>query len=225
MPQALRAAADLLQDGDAAAALELAQRVLAVEPRNAQALSYVRQIETEPVTLLGRESHAYVVRPGDSLSSIARDRLRDPYLFYALARYNHIKVPKQLAAGQTIRVPGRAPVAAAPAPASPPTAPAEATPAPAAAPAPAPVPVPAPAASPPPPPAPAPPPPEPLSVRINALMREGRGHMARQDLCNAVRSFDKVLALDPNHGPARSERQRALDLADRLRKQGSKLDC
>ena len=56
-------------------------------------------------------------------------------------------------------------------------------------------------------------------------MREGRSHMARQDLCAAVRSFDKVLELDPNHGPARSERQRALDLADRLRKQGSKLDC
>jgi LysM domain len=189
--------------------------VLAVEPRHPQALNYVRQIETDPVALLGRESYPYSVRPGESLSSIARDRLRDTNLFYALARYNNIKVPRQLAAGQIIRVPGKAP------------APAPSAAAPAAAPAPAPVAPPAPAT---PPPAPAPAAPAPPTAaqqqaRIATLMREGRGFMARQDLCNAVRSFDKVLEIDGNHGPARSDRQKALDLAERLRRQGSKLDC
>lgn len=56
-------------------------------------------------------------------------------------------------------------------------------------------------------------------------MREGRTLAARQDLCNAVRAYDKVLEIDPAHGSARTERQRALDLIERLRKQGSKLDC
>ena len=202
VPATLRAAQGLLQEGDADAAHELVRRVLAVEAGNAQALSYQRQIEGDPQALLGRESYAYVVRSGESLSSIARDRLRDSNLFYALARYNNVKVPRQLAAGQTIRIPGRAPAAAAapapaPAPAQPPT--------PAAAPAPA-----QPAA-----PAVEPPP----SPSASAPDK------ARQDLCASVGLYDQVLELDANHPQARQERQRSLDLIERLRKQGGKLDC
>jgi LysM repeat protein len=222
-----------LQDGDAAAGEALARRILATEPGQPTATSLLRQIESDPVQLLGRESHAHVVRPGESLSSIARDRLRDASLFYVLARYNGIKVPRQLAAGQTIRVPGRAPVAA-PA-ASPPPAPAPA-PAPAPTPAPAPAqapqpPAPAPAPEPPPPPAPAPAPtPAPAPVvddktRIPALLRQARTLVARQDLCGGVRVYDQVLSIDGGHAAARAERQRAVDLIERLRRQGSKLDC
>ena len=217
LADALRNVRELLQEGDATAAMVWVQRMLAADAGNALALNYQRQVESDPMVMLGRESCAYTVKAGESLSTIARDRLRDSNLFYVLARYNHIKVPKLLAAGQVIRVPGRCaapappPAAAAPAP-----APAmSATPAPPATP---------PATSPAPPPAAAPaasPGPE----RITALMREGRTLAARQDLCNAVRAYDKVLEIDPAHGSARTERQRALDLIERLRKQGSKLDC
>ncbi len=214
---AVRAAQSLLQDGDAEAAQDLVLRVLATEPGNAQAASYLRQIEVDPVVILGRESYAYTVRPGESLSSIARDRLRDTNLFYALARYNNIRVPRQVSAGQVIRVPGRAP---APSPAR--------DPAPTPAPAPAPTPVPAPA---PPPPAPEPPPPPPppsaedKQRRTNELMRQARGAFARQDLCGSIRLYDRVLELDTNNAQARSERQRSVDLNERLRKQGGKVDC
>jgi LysM repeat protein len=219
VPAAVRQAQGLLQDGEVDAAEALCRRILATDPAQPQAQSLLRQIETDPVQLLGRESHAHVVRPGESLSSIARDRLRDANLFFALARYNGIKVPRQLAAGQTIRVPGRAPAVAAPAPAAPAPAPAPAR-APAAA-APEPAPAPAPALPPPPPP---PPPPAP-AVDTAALLRRARTEVARQNLCAGVRTYDEFLALEPNHAAARAERQRAADLLERLRRQGSKLEC
>jgi outer membrane biosynthesis protein TonB len=215
VPGALRAAQSLLQDGDTEAAQDLVLRVLAAEPGNPQAASYLRQIEGDPVAILGRESYAYTVRPGESLSSIARDRLRDTNLFFVLARYNNIRVPRQLSAGQVIRVPGRAPAVAPPRdPAPPPPTPT---------PAPAPVPTP-------PPPAPEPPPPPPPSAddklrRINDLMRQARGAFARQDLCGSIQLYDRVLELDASHAQARSERQRSVDLNERLRKQGGKVDC
>ena len=56
-------------------------------------------------------------------------------------------------------------------------------------------------------------------------MRQARAAFARQDLCESVRQYDQVLAIDTGYAQARSERQRSLDLMDRLRKQGGKLDC
>lgn len=216
MPAAIRQLQGLLEEGDAVAGEALARRILATEPGHPMATSLLRQIETDPVQLLGRESHTHVVRAGESLSSIARDRLRDANLFYALARYNGIKVPRQLAAGQSIRVPGRAP-AAAPAANAPSPAPA--------APPPSPTPAPVPAPEPPPPPPPAAAPAVDDKARLPALLRQARTLVARQDLCGGVRLYDQVLAIDANHAAARAERQRALDLIERLRRQGSKLDC
>lgn len=106
---ALKGVADLLQDGNTTAALALVQQVLHVEPRNAVAQSYARQIETDPVQLLGREHYSHTVKPGESLWSIARERLREPTLFFALARYNNLRVPRLLSAGQVIRIPGKPP--------------------------------------------------------------------------------------------------------------------
>jgi hypothetical protein len=64
----------------------------------------MRQIKEDPQALLGRESFAYRVQPGESLSRIAQRFLNDLHLFYILARYNNIKVPRNLAGGQMIRV-------------------------------------------------------------------------------------------------------------------------
>jgi hypothetical protein len=57
------------------------------------------------------------------------------------------------------------------------------------------------------------------------LLRRARTEVARQNLCAGIRSYDELLALEPGHAAARAERQRAADLLERLRRQGSKLEC
>jgi len=86
------------------------QRALAIDPNNALALNLMRQITAaDPVAVLGQESYPYVVRQSETLSAIAGRVLNDIYAFYILARYNGIAVPKQIASGQTLRLPGKAP--------------------------------------------------------------------------------------------------------------------
>jgi hypothetical protein len=205
-------AIELLEAGsEDQAAIEL-QRVLQTDPGHKLAQSLLRQIKEDPVSVLGRESFNYRVQPGESLSKIAGRFLNDVHQFYVLARYNDIKVPRQLAGGQMIRVPGKAPP-------------------------PAPVPVPAPATTsvvvaPPRPPAPAPapaPPAEPavdaaqvaLRQRNEAIIRHtraARAAFAKQDLNGAIRAWDDVLELDADNRTAQLERQKAIDLKERLKR-------
>lgn len=105
-----QSAVDELEDGHEDEARAALRRAVALDPNNKLALSLMRQLSTDPVMLLGKESFSYTVKPGESLSRIAGHFLGDIYLFYGLARYNDIKVPKQVAGGQVIRVPGKAPV-------------------------------------------------------------------------------------------------------------------
>lgn len=105
-----QSAVDELEDGHEDDARAVLRRALALDPNNKLALSLMRQLTTDPVMLLGKESFSYTVKPGESLSRIAGHFMGDIYLFYGLARYNDIKVPKQVAGGQVIRVPGKAPV-------------------------------------------------------------------------------------------------------------------
>ncbi len=138
-------------------------RALAFDPVNKMAANLMRQIEVDPLATLGRESFQYKVQPGESLSKIAGAYLGDPMQFYILARYNDIKVPRLLAGGQMIRVPGKPRPPARPEvsvnpPAGGPAQPSSS------------VPAPAPAASA--APAPVPPPPPPLSP-AEVAMKEG----------------------------------------------------
>lgn len=126
------AAAEMLESGNEEPARGELKRALGVDPQNKLALNLSRQMAADPVATLGRESFAYTVRPSDTMSRIAQRFLGDVYAFYILARYNDIKVPKQVSSGQVIRVPGKAPPPGA-APAAERTAPAV-TPHPAAAP-------------------------------------------------------------------------------------------
>ena len=145
------ATAELLESGNEEQARTELKRALGLDPQNKLAQNLTRQMAADPATALGRESFAYTMRPSDTLSRLAGRFLGDVYAFYILARYNDIKVPKQVSSGQVIRIPGKAPppgsVAANPPPpaepvprASPPPPPARpaSVPAPAAAPAPAP---------------------------------------------------------------------------------------
>ena len=210
--KAVSNAIELLEAGsEEQASIEL-QRVLQTEPGHKLAQNLLRQIKDDPVAVLGRESFSYRVQPGESLSKIAGRFLNDVHQFYVLARYNDIKVPRQLAGGQMIRVPGKAPP---PAPAPPPVA--------------VPAPATTPVAIPPPKPAPVPPAAsEPTTdaalqaqrqkEAINRHTRAARAAFAKQDLNGAIRAWDNVLELDPNNRTAQLERQKAIDLKERLTK-------
>ncbi len=102
-------AVDLLETGNEEQAAAELKRALALDPNNKLAQSLTRQMAEDPVARFGRESFPYVVKSGDTLSRIAGRFLGDIYLFHALARYNGIKVPRQVGGGQTLRIPGKAP--------------------------------------------------------------------------------------------------------------------
>lgn len=233
-------AVGLLETGHEDQARVELQNALALDPANKLALNLTRQLTVDPMAELGKTSFAYTVKPSDTLSQIAGRYLGDIYAFYILARYNDIKVPRQVAGGQVIRIPGkeRRPVE----------------------------PPPPPVASPPPPPpvaatpAPPPPPPEPpagvLAMRsAEAAERSGdldramaeykraasldqpaasgkaedvrkrlvsrhtvnaRTAFAKQDLTGSIRAWDKVLELDPANETAKLERQKALMLQKKV---------
>jgi tetratricopeptide (TPR) repeat protein len=103
------AAVDLLETGNEEQAAADLKRALGLDPSNKLAQSLNRQMTEDPVARFGRESFPYVVKSGDTLSRIAGRFLGDIYLFHALARYNNIKVPRQVGEGQTLRIPGKAP--------------------------------------------------------------------------------------------------------------------
>ena len=241
---------DLLEGGNEEQARKELQFALSLDPNNKLALNLMKQMTEDPVATLGKESFPYVVRSGDTLSRIAGRFLGDIYSFHILARYNNIKVPRQVGAGQTLRIPGKAPSPAALTtnePVRP--APTRVDPAPA-------------AVAPPPPPPPPPPVAETVSP-AEAAFRSGDaaskagmlekalsdykkaaalGHpaaaaqadatakrlvdihsrnamaaMARQDLDGAVRSWDRVLEIEPDNETARLEKQKALRLKDKVK--------
>lgn len=197
-------AIEMLELGHEDQATAELQRALQADANNRLAQSLLRQIQTDPQALLGRESFSYRVEPGESLSRIAGRFLKDVHLFYALARYNDIRVPRQLQGGQVIRIPGRAPVA------GPSPVPAVSVPAPVAAPA-------SPTAAPVPPPAAAPAasrpsvaePPSAATV-VAREYRRGLSLMAQQKPAEAVQAFDAVLDQEPGHANARLKRAQAM---------------
>ncbi|HSW03637.1 LysM peptidoglycan-binding domain-containing protein [Aquabacterium sp.] len=211
--KAVSTAIELLEAGNEDQAAAELTRVLQFDPNHRLAQSLMRQIKEDPMAMLGRESFSYRVQPGESLSRIAQRFMNDVHLFYVLARYNDIKVPRQLAGGQTIRVPGKAPPPSAPVPAPVPTPlpPRGQAPAPAPAPTPAPVPAPTPAEA----PAVAPDA-KAKADAVNRHTRAARSAFAKQDLNGAIRSWDAVLELDPDNRTAQLERQKAIDLKEKL---------
>ena len=196
-------AVELLEAGNEEQALAELQRAMASDPSNKLAQSLLKQIQADPIATLGREHFLYRVQPGESISRIAQRFLGDVHLFYVLARYNDLKVPKQLHAGQVIKVPGKGP-------------------------APTQAPTPAPVAAPPPVPPPAAPTAistAPAAPAVDAKVRQAkiatatkaaRAAYARHDLVLAIRNWDTVLELDPENNNAKIERQRAVELKAKL---------
>ena len=205
-PRAITAAIESLQAGQEDQAEAELKRVLLGDPNNRQAQSLIKQMKDDPIATLGRESFAYRVQPGESLSRIAQRFLGDVQQFYILARYNNIKVPRTLAEGQTIRIPGKAPATVAGTPTPPPVTPAT----------------------------PATPNATPTTTEpavdtaataerqkaelIARHTREARGAFAKQDLDGAIRSWEAVLKLDPDHRTAFLEREKIVGLKEKLGK-------
>jgi tetratricopeptide (TPR) repeat protein len=208
-------AVEYLEAGQEELAEAELKKVLQSDANQRLANSLMRQIKDDPVSILGRESFAYRVQPGESLSSIAKRFINnDPYSFYALARYNKITVPKSLAGGQVIRVPGRGPALQAPTPTT-------AAPAP-----PPPVITPTPAPTPPPVVAQPPSDVDKLQAEMAAkrkreesianFTKAARAAFAKQDLDGAIRNWDSVLKLDPDNNNAQLERRRSVELKKKL---------
>ena len=195
------ATADLLESGNEEQARTELKRALGLDPQNKLAQNLTRQMAADPVTALGRESFAYTMRPSDTLSRIAGRFLGDVYAFYILARYNDIKVPKQVSSGQVIRIPGKAPppgsvAANPPPPAEPvPRAPPPSLPS-----------IPAPAPAPAPPPAAAPQPPEPTPGE--RAMRNAASAERAADLPRARIEYLKAASFNQPGAAAKAEQLR-----------------
>jgi len=231
-----------LQNGEEPAAQKILEQALALDPSSDLARKLMDQIRADPQKELGAVFFRYTLQRDDSLSKIAQQYMGDRYKFHILAKYNDIANPSKVAAGQVIKVPGRAPPPGAPKP-----------------PAPAPAPEPADEAA----KAASPETATPRSASMQ-LMQQGadltkagnlegaydayreaalrdpgnrdavaqrdatRGQLARryereaaqafqrQNLDEAINKWDRVLALEPGNQKAKLERERAIDLRKKL---------
>ena len=201
------AAADLLQSGNEDGARAELKRALTLDWQNKLALSLSRQMTADPMTTLGRENFAYTVRPGDTLAVLAQRQLGDAYLFYLLARYNDLKVPKQLSSGQVIRLPGKASVMREPSPpsaSSMPTVPTPRMTPPVA------TPPSSPPTAPPQPPAPPPPPPPAPMTPGEQAMRDGTAAERANDLPRALSAYRKADSLGQAGAAVKADQTRTL---------------
>jgi hypothetical protein len=106
-------AVDQLQNGDEPAARASLERAAQLDPANDLARKLADQIRADAQRELGPVYFRYTVQKDDTLSKLAQQFLGDRFRFYILAKYNDIANPSRLAAGQVIRIPGRAPPPAA----------------------------------------------------------------------------------------------------------------
>ncbi len=100
---------DLLQNGDESAARAKLEQAQQLDPTNDLARKLMDQVKADPQRELGSVAFRYTVQRDDSMSKLAAQYLGDRFRFYILAKYNDIQNPSKLAAGQVIKIPGRAP--------------------------------------------------------------------------------------------------------------------
>ncbi|MEO8810411.1 MAG: LysM domain-containing protein [Rhodanobacter sp.] len=96
---------DQLQHGNYAEGETALRRYLVDHPGDRSAKAILRQLTDDPKQRLGRASRDYVVRPGDSYSTLATRYLGNASLFIILARYNGSTNPSLLQVGETVHLP------------------------------------------------------------------------------------------------------------------------
>ncbi len=99
----------LLDRGDGIGASPRIDALLRGDPADPQARVLRDSLDREPVDLLGANSFAYTVRPGETMLALSERFLGNRLKSYQLARYNHVAVPAALAAGTVLRIPGEPP--------------------------------------------------------------------------------------------------------------------
>ena len=234
-------AVDLLNQGREDEAKNLLKQSILLDKDNRVSKNMLRQIASDPLATLGSKSFRHTVRAGETLSMIAHRFLGDVFNFYILAKYNDIRVPRDVFTGQVIKVPGDPPVEVINKPKPVPPSPAEVE-----VPVVQVVPVAEPSRA------------EKTYQTGIQLLRGGRKEDAyetlqqamkldpehklaqaqgeqirqdliqkysriatsafhRQDLASTIKAWDKVLVYDPNNESARLKRQQALDLTQRIK--------
>lgn len=104
-PQRQHYIIELLGAGKRDQARVEAQQLLKEQPANMEAQTFLNEIDIDPKTLLGAENFSYTVQPGETLTTLADRFLGDSNLFYALARYNNIDTPNDVAPGLQLLIP------------------------------------------------------------------------------------------------------------------------
>lgn len=212
----------MLEDGRQDQARVALKAYRAKDPKNPLALSLQQQLDTNPISMLGKPATTYTVQPGDTLGGLAERFLGNSSKFVILARYNHIARSKDLRVGQVIRLPASAtpaeasatPNGAGSSDASPPMDhpgmpneksaqdqdlnPVNAR-------------------------EPQPPADEQTSkpdakslLLVQKYHKQALAAYRRQNLDQAIALWNKALAIDPNYEPALGYRARALELKKRL---------
>lgn len=112
----------LLLDGETSEAKKLLKQLLKQDPMNSTLMLLQQSVKEDPKELLGPKSYEYKVKSGETIDGLADRLLGNRFKAYQLVRYNALKTPVHLLAGQTLRIPGERPVAPKPsaAPKSPP---------------------------------------------------------------------------------------------------------
>jgi tetratricopeptide (TPR) repeat protein len=96
---------NLLQHGRPGEAEKELEACLEQSPDHDTAKFLLAQIETPVSSLYPRQNFTVVVRRKTTLSGLAAKYLGDPLAFYGLARYNGIRQPARIVAGQRLRIP------------------------------------------------------------------------------------------------------------------------
>jgi hypothetical protein len=103
------AAFGLLMQGKEGAAAGKLKSILKRDPMNAAATMLSGSIKGDPKDLLGPQSYPYTVGVGDTMEGLAQRFLGNRMKAYQLVRYNGLKAPVTLVAGQVLRIPGEPP--------------------------------------------------------------------------------------------------------------------
>lgn len=100
---------ELMMRGQGGDARKRLNTVLKRDPNNPNAQLLRDSLDRDAKELLGPQNYPYTVRSGDTILGLAQRFLGNRLKAYQLLRYNDLKAPAVLAAGQTLRLPGEPP--------------------------------------------------------------------------------------------------------------------
>lgn len=101
----LRRSLELLDEGDEAQARVEILAYLERIPNSQVAANLLLQIDTASEVYYPAAYQEVILKPGQSLSNVAKVYLGNAYEFFGLAKYNDISRPRRVVPGQVIRVP------------------------------------------------------------------------------------------------------------------------